>query len=253
MKKFISFRLLAVVLIFGLQFFCNGCEEVLIYEGEDWHLGALRVSDIDGNRYNTVRIGDQWWMTENLKTTRYRNGDSIGTTNQSTLNISGEIEPKYQWAYNGDENSVDTIGRYYTWYVINDSRNVCPTGWHVPSDEEWTTLSNYLTDNGYGYEDSGDDIAKSMAANSDWRTDAVPGNVGNDILSNNSSGFNATPDGYRRIDGKFIRYSEFTGWWSSTESNESSAWYRSISFNLNNVSMASDNKKYGASIRCVRD
>lgn len=91
MKKLISLRLMAIVLVFGLQFFCNGCDEILIYEGEDWHLGALRVCDIDGNTYKTVRIGDQWWMAENLKTTKYSNGDLIGTTTPATLNISGSI------------------------------------------------------------------------------------------------------------------------------------------------------------------
>src|SRR5688500_14669040 len=102
------------------------------------------VTDIEGNVYHTVTIGTQVWMAENLKTTKYRNGDLIGTTIPATLDISSESAPKYQWAYNGEESIVATYGRLYTWYAVTDSRNVCPTGWHVPSDAEWTTLTTYL-------------------------------------------------------------------------------------------------------------
>ena len=99
------------------------------------------LQDIDGNVYdNTVTIGTQIWMTENLRTTRYSNGDSIGTT---TLDISGESTPKYQWAYDGNESNVATYGRLYTWYAVTDSRNVCPVGWHVPSDAEWTEWTKW--------------------------------------------------------------------------------------------------------------
>ena len=102
------------------------------------------VPDIDGNVYNTVTIGTQVWMAENLKTTKYRNGDLIGTTTPATLDISGESYTKYQWAYDGNESNVATYGRLYTWYAVTDTRNVCPTGWHVPTDAEWTTLTTFL-------------------------------------------------------------------------------------------------------------
>ena len=102
------------------------------------------VVDIDGNSYKTVKIGSQEWMAENLKTTKYRNGDSIKTTIPSTLDLTNETSPKYQWAYGGIESNVATYGRLYTWYAVTDSRNVCPIGWHIPSDSEWTILTNYL-------------------------------------------------------------------------------------------------------------
>jgi len=94
------------------------------------------ITDIEGNVYNLVAIGTQTWMKENLKTTRYRNGDLIGTTTPATLDISGESTPKYQWAYAGNESNVITYGRLYSWHAVADSRNVCPTGWHVPTDVE---------------------------------------------------------------------------------------------------------------------
>ena len=102
------------------------------------------VTDIDGNVYNTVTIGTQVWMKENLKVTKYRNGDAIGITTPATLDIWGETSPRYQWAYDGNESNVATYGRLYTWYAVTDSRGVCPTGWHVPTDSEWTTLTDYL-------------------------------------------------------------------------------------------------------------
>jgi uncharacterized protein (TIGR02145 family) len=102
------------------------------------------VTDIDGNIYNTVNIGSQKWMKENLKTTHYNNGDSIGTTYPATYNYMSESTPKYQWAYNGKDSLATIYGRLYTWYAATDNRNVCPTGWHLPSYSEFKTLIDYL-------------------------------------------------------------------------------------------------------------
>jgi uncharacterized protein (TIGR02145 family) len=211
------------------------------------------VSDIDENSYNTIMIGDQWWMAENLKTTRYSNGDLIGTTTPATLDISSEIAPKYQWAYIGNENNVNKYGRLYTWFTVTDSRGVCPTGWHVPTDEEWTSLTDYLINNGYGYEGSGIDVAKSLAAKSDWKTDATPGNIGNDLAGNNKSGFSALPGGDRINSGSFEGIGIFAGWWSSSESSNTNAWFRGLFNNLSYIYIGNSNKKYGGAIRCVKD
>ncbi len=91
------------------------------------------VTDIDGNVYKIVTIGTQKWMAENLKVTKYRNGDLIGTTTPASKDISTESSPKYQWAYNGTANAdtINTYGRLYTWYAVTDNRSVCPTGWHI--------------------------------------------------------------------------------------------------------------------------
>lgn len=102
------------------------------------------VTDIDGNIYNTVIIGTQKWMKENLKTTHYNNGDSIATTYPATYNYMSETTPKYQWAYNGKDSLANIYGRLYTWYAATDNRNVCPTGWHLPSYSEFKTLIDYL-------------------------------------------------------------------------------------------------------------
>jgi len=105
---------------------------------------ADTVTDIDGNVYKTVVIGTQTWLAENLKTTKYSNGNEIGTTTPATKIFAGVATPRYQWSYNFSESNVASYGRLYTWYVVNDSRGICPAGWQVPSDAEWKALTSSL-------------------------------------------------------------------------------------------------------------
>ena len=100
------------------------------------------VTDIDGNTYQTVKIGDQWWMAENLKVTCYRNGDAIPNITDGTTWAS--LSTGAYCEYNNDINNVATYGRLYNWYAVTDSRNIAPAGWHVPSDAEWKQLEMYL-------------------------------------------------------------------------------------------------------------
>jgi uncharacterized protein (TIGR02145 family) len=228
-----------------------GCKKEKVSTSSD------TVTDIDGNIYDTVIIGTQVWMKENLKTTKYANGDIIGTTIPATLDISYADTCKYQWAYDGNESNVEKYGRLYTWYAATDNRKACPTGWHVPSDVEWTTLTDYLTDNGYGYQGSGDDIAKSMAFTSGWMIDTIPGNVGNDQASNNSSGFSALPAGLRSPHGAPVFQDKgwYTLWWSSTaEAVSEFAYCRFMSYPTCKVFRPDPTlRNMGGSIRCLRD
>jgi uncharacterized protein (TIGR02145 family) len=210
------------------------------------------ITDVDGNTYNIKTLGTQIWMTENLKTTKYRNGDLIGTTLFPTIDVSGETAPKYQWAYNGDESNAAFFGRLYTWHVLNDVRGVCPTGWHVPSDAEWTGLKDYLISNGFGYGGSGVNIGKSLAATSGWNLDPVPGNVGNDQAGNNTSGFNAVPGG-RRTPYSYIGIGTDTGWWSITGYEEIYAGTLNIGYYYAILGPGYMQKYLGYSVRCLRD
>jgi uncharacterized protein (TIGR02145 family) len=192
-------------------------------------------------------------MAENLKTTKYRNGNLIGTTTPATLDISGESTPKYQWAYSGNESNVVTYGRLYTWYAVTDSRNVCPTGWHVPTDTEWTTLSTYLAASGYGFGGNEELIGKSMAATSGWATSTKSGDIGNDATSNNLSGFTALPGGYRNSGGAFLSIGQAGHWRSSTGSGTGTAWYRSLNYNYGTFYRNDYGSSNGYSIRCLKD
>lgn len=211
------------------------------------------IKDIDNNYYKIGQIGSQTWMLKNLKTTRYSNGDPIGTTIPATLDIFGEAIPKYQWSYGGNESNVVTYGRLYTWYAVTDSRGVCPTGWHVPTDGEWGALTDYLTFFGYGYECSGGDIAKSMASKKLFMTCAEPGTIGNDMASNNNSGFSALPGGRRNGDGLFNSIRYYGYWWSVTENNDSTAWTRYMGCNSGSVNSYDAEKEAGWSVRCIKD
>jgi len=211
------------------------------------------VKDLDNNIYNTVKIGSQVWMAENLKTTKYQNGDIIGTTIPATLDITSETSPKYQWAYNGDERNVATYGRLYSWYAATDSRNVCPTGWHLPTDPELTTLTDYLINNGYGYEGSGSDIGKSVSSQFGWAAYNIAGSVGNDLLSNNKSGFSGLPSGVKGTNGAFSVLGRYANWWSATEYSATTAWFRLLIHMQNEVIEGSGSKQSGLAVRCLRD
>jgi|WetSurMetagenome_2_1015567.scaffolds.fasta_scaffold00034_63 uncharacterized protein (TIGR02145 family) len=209
------------------------------------------ISDPEGNVYKIVKIGTQWWMAENLRTTRYNNGDVIPTTTPATKDISPETAPAYQWPYGGDENNVSLYGRLYTWYAASDTRNACPVGWHLPTDAEWTVLTTFLINNGYGYGGSGSDIAKSLAASYGWESSSVIGSVGNDLVSNNLSGFSALPAGGRLSNGTFLYSGYYTSWWSSTLNSTDKAWYRGFHTTHINVGSSAAITKAAIAVRCI--
>jgi uncharacterized protein (TIGR02145 family) len=197
-------------------------------------------ADYDGNIYNSVVIGTQVWLTENLKTTRYNNGDPIETTTPADLNIFDEYNPPYQWAYEGLESNVAIFGRLYTWHAATDSRGVCPAGWHLPSDAEWTVLTGFL---------GGESVAGGKlkeAGTSHWQDP----NTG----ATNTTGFKGLPGGFRHYNGTFD-FSGFNGyWWSSTLDNSGYAWTRILSYDSFDITRNNYlDPAMGASVRCLRD
>ncbi|HRZ96430.1 MAG TPA: FISUMP domain-containing protein [Paludibacter sp.] len=222
---------------------------------------STTIKDIDGNHYKVVKIGTQTWMAENLKTTKYQNGEAIGTTNPANKDVSGETAPKYQWAYNDNDSNVTKYGRLYTWYAVVDTRNIAPVGWHVPTDAEWTQLENYMIVNGYNYDGShsGNKIAKALAATTDWTEYINTGTIGYELSKNNKSGFTALPGGIRGTDGSFSNGSYlgafgYSGcWWSSTENSFTYPWIRHLEYYYVKLDRAGGEKGAGFSVRCVKD
>lgn len=211
------------------------------------------VTDIDGNVYHTVTIGTQVWLAENLKTTKFNDGSSIPllTKNAARTDLT---TPEYWW-YNNDSATYDNpYGKLYNWYAVNDGRDLCPTGWHVPTDAEWTKLENYLIANGYNYDGTttGNKLGKSMAATSSWFNSSTVGNIGNDLTKNNTSGFAGFAVGWRNGGGSFGEVGGSAMWWSSTESSTSNAWARDLGFS-SSVDRDWFGKRCGFSVRCVRD
>jgi len=199
-----------------------------------------KIKDFENYSYETVVIYNQTWMATSLKTTHYLNGDAIGTTTPSTFDISGESTPKYQWSYNGDDAYALVYGKLYTYYTVTDSRKICPTGWHIPTDADWITLENAL---------GGASYAASFlkeSGNAHWIS---PYNLD----GTNITCYNALPGGYRNFNGTFSYIGNYGFWWSSTEGDASNAWVRSMFVQSGQVSRTNFAKKNGASVRCVKD
>jgi len=214
------------------------------------------VVDIDGNAYKTIKIGTQVWMAQNLRTKRYNDGTVIPKVTDNTA-WAALTTPAYCWYNNDSTLNAKIYGALYNYYTVADtnSLNVCPTGWHVPSDAEWIVLSDFLTANGYGFGGSGADIGKSMASFR-WASSGTAGHVGNDQGTNNSSGFAGLPGGSRDNDGAFYLIGYFGYWWSSTENDNLKATYRFLAHDwvyFLGTSGTSQFKHYGFSVRCLKD
>jgi uncharacterized protein (TIGR02145 family) len=219
------------------------------------------ITDYDGNIYNTVLIGAQCWMKENLKTTTYCDGYDIPYVTDNNA-WSSLTTGAYTW-YNNDITWKDKYGALYNWYARIISNRFCPTGWHVPSDAEWTQLVDYMVLRGYPNEwnepnGAGNALKSCRQVNSPLggecnttmhpRWDDFTGNHGFDKF-----GFSALPGGFRQYDGYFDNIGGFGYLWSSTEDSSDLAWCRYL-VNAYSLMIEGDyNKKLGLSIRCLRD
>jgi uncharacterized protein (TIGR02145 family) len=194
------------------------------------------VTDANGNTYQSVIIGTQEWMTENLRTTKYSDGTAIPNVTSASqwVNLSTGA-----WCnYNNSSSKDATYGKLYNWYAVNTSK-LCPTGWHLPTDAEWTVLTDYLAADGHNGTQG-----TALKATSGWYSDngtddygflGLPGGLRN---SNNGNFYNIGNDGY---------------WWSSSQIYTYYAWSRNLDASNDNVYRSSYTKDYGFSVRCLRD
>lgn len=192
------------------------------------------VTDIDGNVYQTVTIGTQVWMAENLKVMHYRNGDPIPNVTDQTEWV-GLSTGAYCNYYN-DEHNVATYGRLYNWYAIDDSRNIAPEGWHVASNAEWFALQDYL---------GGNDMGGKLK-----ETGTVHWNSPN-TAATNETGFTGLPGGQRGGSG-FWSLGEIAWFWTPDEAFGNGI-MKTLSYNMEWIGGQGDSKKFGNSIRCVKD
>jgi uncharacterized protein (TIGR02145 family) len=204
----------------------------------------------DGTVYQTIKIGDKWWMAENLKETLFRNGDFIP-----------ERSNHVQWrnhttgarcSYQNNENNANIYGYLYNWYAVIDSRNIAPQGWHVPTDEEWKQLEIVLGMNQAAADSlnfRGTNEGSKLAGNAIYWYD---GDLKNDPAFD-ESGFSAVPAGIRNyLYGEFSSLRVGAWFWSSTEVSDY-AWSRNLFFYLSGVNRESSLKNNGYSIRLVKD
>jgi uncharacterized protein (TIGR02145 family) len=208
------------------------------------------VTDIDGNIYNTVTIGTQEWMVENLKTTKYADGTPILLVNTtSTWDALPVTSSAYCW-FNDNITNKDTYGALYNWSASMNGaissitkpsavQGVCPTGWHLPSVAEWTELETYLG----GQNITGGKMKE--AGTTHWTSP----NTG----ATNESGFSGLPGGYRYHTGQFAFFSTSGYWWSTTESSTTNAYGRFLGSDFPSIQYSGNFKKAGSSVRCLKN
>ncbi len=208
------------------------------------------ITDQEGNTVKTVQIGTQTWTAENLNVTQY--SDGIAIPNVTDGGTFWKLTTGAYCNYNNDAGNAATYGRLYNWYAVNTGK-LCPTGWHVPSNDEWHVLENYLTDNGYSYGGSGSYIAKSMAATTGWKEGSI--GIGNNPSTNNKSGFSALPVGGRvgYGNGPFGTIGDYGYWWSSTEYSSNSADNWDLRYDHDYLYNDHYGKGNGFSVRCLKD
>ncbi len=202
----------------------------------------IAVMDIDGNMYPTVQIGSQCWMAANLQVERYNNGDNIPTginSNDWDFTTTGAFE-----VYSDNPSNMALYGLLYNGYAVGDARGLCPVGWHVPTDEEWTQLTDFLGGSG-----TAGGLMKA--------TGTLTGGTGlwrsPNTAATNSSGFSGLPGGYRGDYGLYLDLSFWGYWWSSTEVSAGSARNRELYYSGGDVRRDFFGKFNGFSVRCLQD
>ncbi|HPM87790.1 MAG TPA: fibrobacter succinogenes major paralogous domain-containing protein [Bacteroidales bacterium] len=194
------------------------------------------VTDVEGNIYGTVVLGNQTWMTENLRTTKYNDNTPISLVRNNDV-WTRLITPAYCWYDNDSLANKAAYGAIYNWYVISTGK-LCPDGWRVPINNDWNNLSNYLG----GEYLAGDKLKEE--GGSHW--------INFSTASTNVSGFTARPGG-GRIDGNFV-YKGFAGaWWTSTEYDKDNAWCRELDDDIVELLTGAVGKSFGFSVRCIKN
>ena len=224
--------------------------------------GLATVTDVDNNAYNTVLIGTQCWTKENLKVTKYNDGASIPLNNTYT---SGTVSTVWQGLTTGayaiydnqasSGTNATNYGFLYNWYAVGDSRKLCPAGWHVPTDAEWSIMIQQLDNTASAVLG-----VESTTAGTVMKSDVTNSSVGSGLGWNpgspgtNTSGFSVLPGGYRFYDGSFSYISYYAFFWSATENDYITAWSRNLYYNFGVVYRFNFfDKTFGAAVRCLRD
>jgi uncharacterized protein (TIGR02145 family) len=195
------------------------------------------VADIEGNVYTTVLIGGQQWMAENLRSSTYANGDPIANVTDTTWTQLSTGA----WCHYENNTTNDAIyGKLYNWYPTVDPRGLCPAGWHVPTDAEWTVLRDFL---------GGQSVAGGKMKSTGTQYWSSP-----NTAATNESGFSGLPGGDRSgVDGDFGVVGTNGYWWSSSELTATVVWGRRLTYTNGNMNQVGNNKRFGFSVRCLRD
>lgn len=215
-----------------------------IFNGKDEKYDDIDINIVgftdkrDYQKYKAIKIGNQIWMAENLRTKYFTNGDLIND-GTGIGDISDLSNPKYWFSYDEDISFIPTYGRLYTWFTLSDNRNICPCNWHIPDNTEWKELADYL---------GGEFIAGGELKEQGTEHWFSP-NEG----ATNGSGFTALPGGMRGYGGSYGNLGYSGNWWSLDETTPSEAYSWALSFNNTNFYYGGSSKKVGFSVRCIKD
>jgi uncharacterized protein (TIGR02145 family) len=249
LKNYLSVISLCLVLIC-----CLSCEkekmpfEQIIYEFE-----YDSIKDVEGNTYKTVKIGDQWWMAENLKVGHYRN--NVPLFYDQSLTDSEWASLKQGAFCNLYNSSLPYNGVLYNWYAVINTNGIAPEGWHIPTDADWKKLEQFVGMNdgvaemiGWRGTDEGEKLKSPKGKTFAWRIDP-------NINNTNQSGFTAFPGGCRLFNGNYGDSGQnSTGfWWTSSEHDNDQAWYRYLDYRYKGIFRYYCPKECGYSVRCVKD
>lgn len=216
----------------------------------DCAFAAGTVTDIDGNVYRTIKIGEQWWMAENLKVTRYRNSDPIEYVPDQYVWRELSTGAYSEWIYPLVPDQTETYGFFYNAYAVHDSRSLAPEGWHVPSDAEWKQLEMYLG------------MSQAEADSTGWRGTTEGGMLKEagrthwmnpNVAARNETGFSALGGGFRNRFGLCMNFGSDAIYWTSTKHVSDTTWFHDLSYYRSSIRRMSDDPRYGYSVRCVRD
>ncbi len=260
MKKLFALSILAIAFISSA--FAQG--NILLNSSSSnskFICGESQITDYDGNKYTTVQIGKQCWTKENLRTTHYSDGTPI------PLYADAVIEYPTRYLPNNDEKLVSTYGYLYNWQAATnsihgfsktskDTQDLCPTGWHVPSDAEWTQLTDFVSSQSeYVCGNDNRNLAKALASSNGWQDSPFKCSIGYKSERNNATGFSALPAGQFLELNEYDHFREYASFWSSTKQDMGTAYYRCLKVNYEVIfGSASTLPKYmGCSVRCVQD
>lgn len=204
------------------------------------------IKDIDGNIYTTALIGEYWWMTENLKSTRFSDGTNIQCIKDQAIWL--RLDSSAYCYYQNNENYADTFGFLYNWYAVNSGK-LCPAGWRVPTDNEWIQIEG-TADTKYSPNDSiwnklglrGFDAGLRLRSVKGWRKG---------VDGTDDYGFSALPGGERLS--RYYAGGSSGFWWTSSEASSSSAYYRSLIYSFELVARDTHPKRMGFSVRCIKN
>jgi uncharacterized protein (TIGR02145 family) len=232
-------------------------EAGVTYGDDNTFMPPNPVVDADGNSYNTVIIGSQTWMERNLEVTKFNDATDIPLVTDDNL-WAGLTSSGYCWYFNDESSSKGTLyGALYNWYAANSGK-LCPAGWHVPSQVDWTALEDFLSINGYNYDGSFsyNGYAIALANTTGWNYSSSSGAPGNNDFQEkrNISGFTAVPAGVRDANQLlFGARGYYAIFWTSTPVSADMAYDRGIDYSLSSLGTGMVNKRSGFSIRCVKN